>query len=40
MYEDDILYVLRKFDLDQDAKLSYEEFSNAILPAKSTYKLK
>ena len=31
-YEDDILAILRRYDSDEDAKLSYIEFVNAILP--------
>ncbi len=32
LYEDDILAILRRFDKDGDARLSYIEFVNAILP--------
>ena len=31
--EDDILCVLKRYDKDQDAKLSYQEFASAILPS-------
>ena len=40
MHEEDLLYILRRFDLDQDARLNYKEFANAILPQTSSYKLK
>jgi Ca2+-binding EF-hand superfamily protein len=32
LYEDDILAILRRFDKDGDARLSYVEFVNAVLP--------
>ena len=35
MYEDDILAVMRRYDQDSDARLSFKEFSEAILPSKT-----
>ena len=35
LYEDDILCILRKYDLDNDARLNYEEFANVVLSKKS-----
>lgn len=32
LYEDDILAIMRRFDKDGDAKLSYVEFVAAVLP--------
>ena len=35
LFEDDILTILRTYDLDRDARLNYEEFALAILPPES-----
>ena len=32
LYEDDILAILRRYDADEDARLSYQEFASIIMP--------
>ena len=38
MFADDILALLRRFDKDGDAKLSYREFVDSILPININYR--